>query len=58
MKLIGNSVAVPVIEKLVTAIMETGVFSMGYAKHSQILDCDSETVEYNRNYQQMSLFEA
>jgi len=58
MKLIGNSVAVPVIEKLVTAIMGTGVFGMEYEKCSQNLDCDSETVGCNRNYRQMSLFEA
>ena len=31
MKLIGNSVAVPVIEKLVTAIKETGVLGSEYA---------------------------
>ena len=55
MKLIGNSVAVPVIEKLITAIIETGVFGSEYAteppKHKHRFIASSHSLR------QLSLFE-
>ncbi|MCL2398364.1 MAG: DNA cytosine methyltransferase [Defluviitaleaceae bacterium] len=56
MKLVGNSVAVPVIEKLITAIKATDVFNLDYAiepyMHKDSLAAPSHY------YGQMSLFEA
>jgi len=65
MKLIGNSVAVPVIEKLVTAIMETGVFGHQYVQrkpridNATIVKVPAKEVFFDRHeheYKQLSLF--
>ena len=55
MKLIGNSVAVPVIEKLVTAIKETGVFGSEYAVKP--LKTNTQLAMSSTGHRQLSLFE-
>jgi DNA (cytosine-5)-methyltransferase 1 len=68
MKLIGNSVAVPVIEKLVNAIIETGVFDgegYGFSRMTKTPGVSSKSIEVNtyrdlsaQNFKQLSLFES
>jgi len=55
MKLLGNSVAVPVVEKLINAIKETGVFGSQYAVEPSRNNIRFATL--GQNHQQLSLFD-
>jgi DNA (cytosine-5)-methyltransferase 1 len=55
MKLLGNSVVIPVIEKLITAIMDTGVFGFEYARKSPKQEYEFDTL--NQNYRQLNIYE-